>query len=154
LFIIPLNTLIQFHAKENELGQILAGNNFFQNIAMLGFLLLATLFAKFEINVIYLFYFIALVTFVGSFYILLKLPFSLVRILLSIAFLQRYRLLVEGFENIPEKGGALLLGNHISFIDWAVVQMAIPRKIYFVMERSIYSKWYIKIFLDKFGIIP
>ncbi|TEY10897.1 MFS transporter, partial [Campylobacter sp. CH185] len=81
------------------------------------------------------------------FYILLKLPFSLVRILLSIAFLQRYRLLVEGFENIPEKGGALLLGNHISFIDWAVVQMAIPRKIYFVMERSIYSKWYIKIFL-------
>lgn len=69
------------------------------------------------------------------------------RILLSIAFLQRYRLLVEGFENIPEKGGALLLGNHISFIDWAVVQMAIPRKIYFVMERSIYSKWYIKIFL-------
>ncbi|EGW0785435.1 acyl-[ACP]--phospholipid O-acyltransferase [Campylobacter jejuni] len=154
LFIIPLNTLIQFHAKENELGQILAGNNFFQNIAMLGFLLLATLFVKFEINVIYLFYFIALVTFIGSFYILLKLPFSLVRILLSIAFLQRYRLLVEGFENIPEKGGALLLGNHISFIDWAVVQMAIPRKIYFVMERSIYSKWYIKIFLDKFGIIP
>lgn len=76
------------------------------------------------------------------------------RILLSIAFLQRYRLLVEGFENIPEKGGALLLGNHISFIDWVVVQMAIPRKIYFVMERSIYSKWYIKIFLDKFGIIP
>lgn len=53
---------------------------------MLGFLLLATLFAKFEINVIYLFYFIALVTFIGSFYILLKLPFSLVRILLSIAF--------------------------------------------------------------------
>ncbi|NES53174.1 MFS transporter, partial [Escherichia coli] len=82
LFIIPLNTLIQFHAKENELGQILAGNNFFQNIAMLGFLLLATLFVKFEINVIYLFYFIALVTFIGSFYILLKLPFSLVRILL------------------------------------------------------------------------
>ncbi|EDO6931885.1 MFS transporter, partial [Campylobacter coli] len=41
-----------------------------------------------------------------------------------------------------------------SFIDWAIVQMAIPRKIYFVMERSIYSKWYIKIFLDKFGVIP
>lgn len=63
-------------------------------------------------------------------------------------------MLVEGFKNIPEKGGALLLGNHISFIDWAIVQMAIPRKIYFVMERSIYSKWYIKIFLDKFGVIP
>ncbi|HEE9542578.1 TPA: acyl-[ACP]--phospholipid O-acyltransferase [Campylobacter coli] len=154
LFIIPLNSLIQFHAKENELGKILAGNNFIQNIAMLTFLVLATLFANLEINVIYLFYFITLVAFLGAIYVVFKLPFSLVRMLLSIAFLGRYRLLVEGFKNIPEKGGALLLGNHISFIDWAIVQMAIPRKIYFVMERSIYSKWYIKIFLDKFGVIP
>ncbi|MFQ6341950.1 acyl-[ACP]--phospholipid O-acyltransferase [Campylobacter sp. VTCC 70190] len=154
LFIIPLNSLIQFHARENELGQILAGNNFFQNIAMLGFLLLATLFANFKIDTIYLFHFISVVAFFGALYVILKLPFSLVRILFSLAFLQRYRLLVEGFENIPEKGGALLLGNHISFIDWAIVQMAIPRKVYFVMERSIYSKWYIKLFLDKFGVIP
>ncbi|MCW0188290.1 acyl-[ACP]--phospholipid O-acyltransferase [Campylobacter lari] len=153
-FIIPLNSLIQFHAKENELGKVLAGNNFIQNIFMLGFLALATFAAYAEFEVINLFYFIIAVAFFGSVYVLSKLPFSLVRLLMSIAFFQRYRLLVEGFENIPEKGGALLLGNHISFIDWAIVQMAIPRKIYFVMEKSIYSKWYIKIFLDKFGVIP
>lgn len=153
-FIIPLNSLIQFHAKENELGKILAGNNFFQNITMLAFLSLATVFANFDFEAIYLFYFIICVAFLGSIYVVLKLPFSLVRMLLNMAFFGRYRLLVEGFENIPEKGGALLLGNHISFIDWAIVQMAIPRKVYFVMERSIYSKWYIKFFLDKFGVIP
>lgn len=153
-FIIPLNSLIQFHAKENELGKILAGNNFIQNIAMLAFLVLTTFFAHFDFNVIYLFYFICLVSLLGALDVVIKLPFSLVRVLLSLAFFQRYRLLVEGFENIPEKGGALLLGNHVSFIDWAIVQMAIPRKVYFVMERSIYSKWYIKFFLNKFGVIP
>ncbi|WP_279176696.1 acyl-[ACP]--phospholipid O-acyltransferase [Campylobacter insulaenigrae] len=153
-FIIPLNSLIQFHAKENELGKVLAGNNFIQNIFMLAFLCIATFGAFFKIDIAYLFYFIILVAFFGSLYVLSKLPFSLVRLLMSIAFIQRYRLLVEGFANIPEKGGALLLGNHISFIDWAIVQMAIPRKIYFVMEKSIYSKWYIKFFLEHFGVIP
>lgn len=153
-FIIPLNSLIQFHTKENELGKVLAGNNFIQNVFMLGFLMLATLGAYLELQASTLFYFIMVVALLGSIYVLGKLPFSLVRLLMSLAFFQRYRLLVEGFENIPEKGGALLLGNHISFIDWAIVQMAIPRKIYFVMERSIYSKWYIKVFLDKFGVIP
>lgn len=61
---------------------------------------------------------------------------------------------VEGFENIPEQGGVFLLGNHISFVDWAMVQLALPRKVYFVMERSYYDRWYIRIFLDLFGVIP
>ena len=154
LFLIPLNALIQYHSRDNELGKVLAANNFIQNIFMLSFLLVATFWAYFEIEVTYIFYFICLVSFVGSIYVVLKLPFSLVRILLGFAFLQRYRLLVEGFTNIPEKGGALLLGNHISFIDWAVIQMAIPRKVHFVMERKYYTKWYLRIFLDRFGVIP
>lgn len=153
-FIVPLSALIQFHARESELGKILAGNNFVQNACMLSFLVLTTFFSHFEFNITYLFYFISFVVLIGAIYIILKLPFSLIRILVQLAFFQRYRLLVEGFENIPEKGGALLLGNHISFIDWAIIQMAIPRHVHFAMERSIYSKWYIKFFLDKFGVIP
>ncbi|WP_348519162.1 acyl-[ACP]--phospholipid O-acyltransferase [Campylobacter sp. CCS1377] len=153
-FIIPLNSLMQFYAKENDLGKILAGNNFIQNVSMLVFLIFATLCAYFELRVENLFYFIMLVSFFGACYVVFKLPFSLVRLLVSFAFFQRYDLLVEGFKNVPEKGGVLLLGNHVSFIDWAIVQMAMPRKVHFVMERSIYSKWYIRIFLDRFGVIP
>ncbi|KAA6228424.1 MULTISPECIES: acyl-[ACP]--phospholipid O-acyltransferase [unclassified Campylobacter] len=153
-FIVPLNALIQFYAKENELGKILAANNFMQNLAMILLLGVGLLFSYFNLSALHLFYLISLLCLFGTIYVVFKLPFSLVRILVNIAFFQRYRLLVEGFENIPQKGGALLLGNHISFIDWAIIQMAIPRRVYFVMERSLYSKWYIKIFLDKFGVIP
>ncbi|MCH5314179.1 MAG: MFS transporter, partial [Helicobacter sp.] len=154
LFIVPLNALIQFHAKEGELGKILAGNNFVQNITMLLFLLIGTLASLGGISVTYLFYFCMLVALGGTIYVVRLLPFSLVRMLITLAFLQRYRLNVEGFENIPEQGGVLLLGNHISFIDWAIVQLALPRKVYFVMERSYYDRWYIRIFLDMFGVIP
>src|SRR5690606_30406275 len=53
-----------------------------------------------------------------------------------------------------ERGGVLMLGNHISWIDWAIVQMATPRHIHFVMIRNIYERWYLKWFLDIFGVIP
>lgn len=154
LFIIPLNALIQFHAKEGELGKVLAGNNFVQNVGMLGFLCIGTLASLWDIDVSYLFYFCMIVAFVGAIYVVRLLPFSLVRMLVTLAFFQRYRLNVEGFENVPEQGGVLLLGNHISFIDWAMIQLALPRKVYFVMERSYYDRWYIRIFLDMFGVIP
>ncbi|MCX2683430.1 acyl-[ACP]--phospholipid O-acyltransferase [Campylobacter sp. MIT 21-1685] len=154
LFVIPLNALIQFHAKEGELGKVLAGNNFIQNIGMLGFLGIGTLASLFHLDVVYLFYLCMIVAFCGMIYVVRLLPFSLVRMLVTLAFFQRYRLNVEGFENVPAEGGVLLLGNHISFIDWAMVQLALPRKVYFVMERSYYDRWYIRIFLDRFGVIP
>ena len=47
-----------------------------------------------------------------------------------------------------------MLGNHISWIDWAIVQMASPRAVRFVMERGIYERWYLKGFLDFFGVVP
>jgi acyl-[acyl-carrier-protein]-phospholipid O-acyltransferase/long-chain-fatty-acid--[acyl-carrier-protein] ligase len=48
----------------------------------------------------------------------------------------------------------LLLGNHISRIDWAVLQIASPRPIKFVMHRDFYERWYLTWFLDLVGAIP
>ncbi|WP_228292281.1 AMP-binding protein [Candidatus Thiothrix anitrata] len=61
---------------------------------------------------------------------------------------------VLGFEHLPASGGVLLLGNHISFIDWALVQMASPRQLHFVIEKGYYERWYLKGFLNWFGVIP
>ncbi len=67
---------------------------------------------------------------------------------------RRYRVRVLGTHNIPKTGGVLLLGNHISWIDWAVLQMACPRPIRFVMERALFERWYLRWFLNSFGVIP
>ena len=42
----------------------------------------------------------------------------------------------------------------ISFIDWALVQMASPRQLHFVIEKGYYERWYTKRVLDWFGVIP
>jgi len=73
LFIVPLNALIQHHAKADELGRVLAGNNWMQNIAMLGSLLLTIVFASFGITSVQLFYILMLASFAGTFYVVYKL---------------------------------------------------------------------------------
>lgn len=154
LFIVPLNALIQYTAKEDQLGTVLAGNNWVQNIGMLAFLVLTVIFSLGGINSIGLFYLLALTAIVGTVYTVKQLPHSLARILTSMILKQRYRVSVTGFENLPKQGGALLLGNHISWVDWAMVQIACPRPVRFVMLRSIYETWYLKPFMKFFGAIP
>lgn len=154
LFIVPLNALIQFHASEHELGKVLSANNLVQNIAMLGFLVVTAAVAVIGMNTTLLLVMIAVVALLGTGYTVLKLPQSLVRFVVAYLLTRRYRIRVQGFKNIPERGGVLLLGNHISWIDWAIVQIASPRPIRFVMLKSIYERWYLRGFFKLFGVVP
>lgn len=154
LFVVPLNALIQFNAKEHELGIVLAGNNFMQNIGMFSFLVLTVLFALFGIGSIGLFYMMLAVAFIGSIYVISYIPQSMVIFLISSLISRRLKIEVLGFNNIPQTGGVLLLGNHISWLDWAIIQISMPRPVRYVMEREIYEKWYLKFFLDFFKVIP
>lgn len=154
LFLVPLNALIQYHAKDEELGTILAGNNWVQNIVMLSFLGLTVLFAVSGVGSKGLFYILTIVAIIGTAYTLYYLPQSFTRYVAGWVFATKYRIDVMGFKNIPAQGGVLLLGNHISWLDWAMVQIACPRPVKFVMLRDIYQRWYLKWFLDFFGVIP
>ncbi|MGE4544003.1 MAG: acyl-[ACP]--phospholipid O-acyltransferase [Pedobacter sp.] len=154
MLVVPLNALIQFNAKEGDLGRVLAGNNFMQNIAMLLFLGGTLLAANYGISSVPLFKILSAIVLVGTIYALWKLPQSLLRYLLRVVVSQRYNLTVSGLNNIPSQGGVLLLGNHTSFLDWAVLQLAVPRPLRFVMARSFYERWYWRWALDLFHAIP
>ena len=154
MLIIPLNALIQFHAKKQELGRVLAGNNLIQNVCMLAFLLLTVLFAWFEMDQHGIFLILLVVAIGGGVYTVRKLPQSMLRLCVHYVVGRRYRLRVHGLDFVPESGGALLLGNHISWLDWAILQMACPRPIRFVMIRDIYERRLLRWFLDLFRCIP
>ncbi|MFT5481479.1 MAG: acyl-[acyl-carrier-protein]-phospholipid O-acyltransferase [Halieaceae bacterium] len=154
MFIIPLNSLIQFHAEEQHLGTVLAGNNWVQNVTMLSFLTMTALFAVSGIGSVGLFYILTLAAIIGTGYTVYKLPHSLARLIASAILKRRYHIEVVGFANLPPQGPVLLLGNHISWIDWALVQIACPRPVRFVMQRQIYETWYLKPFFKVFGVIP
>lgn len=154
VFIVPLNSLIQYYAGEHELGKTLAANNWVQNMVMLSFLILTAVFAYFGWSSKTLLMLIAVVAVIGCVYVVAQLPQSLMRFLLGYLLSRRYKVAVQGMKNIPTRGGVLLLGNHVSWIDWAILQLACPRPLRFVMLRTIYQRWYLKWFFDLFRCIP
>ena len=154
LFIVPLNALIQYYAKEGEIGIVLSASNFIQNIFMLTFLGVAIGLAYIGFSNQNTFYLLAIVTFIGTMYSIIKLPQSFIRYVITGMLRRRYQVQVVGMKNLPSTGGVLLLGNHVSWLDWAMLQIASPRPIRFVMLRSYYEKWYIKWLLNMFKVIP
>jgi acyl-[acyl-carrier-protein]-phospholipid O-acyltransferase/long-chain-fatty-acid--[acyl-carrier-protein] ligase len=151
---VPLNSLIQFNSSAKRLGVVLAGNNFMQNIVMVSFLIATVFITLFKIDSKIIFYILSLIAFASAIYTIVKLPQSMIKFFISIVLSVRYKLTVIGINNIPQTKGVLLLGNHISWLDWAFVQLSTPRPIKFVMERAIFENKFLKPFLKFFGVIP
>ena len=153
LFIIPLNAIIQFRSRLGQLGTIIAGNNWVQNITMTSFLIATMLSALNEISSQVILQGLTLVTLLGLTYTVLKLPQSLTRYAIGPMFSYRYRIRVKGFHNIPSQGAVLMLGNKMSGLDWAIIQITNPRPVRFVINKSIYEKWYLTWLLTLFKVI-
>ncbi len=151
---VPLNATIQFLAKKEELGVVLAGNNFIQNIVMILSLLLAITLVQIGVGTVGIFWSATAIILAGTIYATSLMPQLNARVLLLPILKLRYHFVVEGLDNLPARGGVLLLGNHISWIDWLVLQSASPRAIKFIMDKAIYEQWYLKWFLRHFDVIP
>ena len=153
-FIIPLHALMQYHTRNYQLGRILSAKNFFK-FSIVTVLLLVTSTLNYKgVSSSHILSGLFVVALLGSLYTIIKIPESLLRFIIARLFAARYRMKVIGFEDLPHSGGILLLGNHISFVDWALVQIASPRPLNFVIERGYYELWYLKGFLKLFGAIP
>ncbi len=148
--LVPLNAQIQFLSPRVHLGTIIAGSNFIQNIFMFLFLVVTTLFAYFGVNSQVLFFMMALVG-VYLFIITFKRYgidtfWAVMQIFSSF----RHVYIYEGLENIPKNGAVLLMGNHVSWLDWIIVQLPLKRYINFMMDKNIYH-WFGFHFFFKVG---
>ena len=139
LVMVPLNARIQLITPNIHLGTVLAGSNFIQNIFMVVFLLITTLFAYFGTNAESLFYvmgFVAIYMTVTVFKRYLIMTFWTTLELLSMIG-HKYEYI--GLENIPLSKGVLLLGNHVSWLDWMILQLPLNKQINFMMDKEIYN---------------
>lgn len=66
----------------------------------------------------------------------------------------RYNIIPMQTHHIPKDQPVLLMGNHISWIDWILVQVGIERRIRYLMERSIYEKPFIRPIMELGEVIP
>ncbi|MDO9596431.1 MAG: MFS transporter [Azoarcus sp.] len=137
-FIVPLYALIQSRSEPAHRSRIIAGNNilnaFFMVVAAgMGAGLLALGF-----SVPQLFLVTAALNAVVAVYIYTLVPEFLLRFLVWLLVHTVYRLRVKGIEHIPATGPAVLVCNHVSFVDALVIMAASRRPVRFVMDHRIF----------------
>src|SRR5712664_1594477 len=96
----------------------------------------------------------AVMSLAAAIYTVYLLPDSMLRLLLWIATHTLYRLDVEGRENVPARGGALLTPNHVSMVDAVLLIASIDRPIRFIMFKGSYEHPLVKPFAKIMGVIP
>jgi len=78
----------------------------------------------------------------------------LVRFLFSLLIKLFYRVQVVGQNNINTEGPAVLICNHVSWIDALVLNAAQKRPIRFVMDRQFYNIWWLKPICKLMQVVP
>jgi acyl-[acyl-carrier-protein]-phospholipid O-acyltransferase/long-chain-fatty-acid--[acyl-carrier-protein] ligase len=140
LFAVPLNAYLQQRAGREEKGQLIATNNFMNTIGIVlaaGIHWILATPLRFTPETIILL--TGLVTLGGTLAILYLLPDYFVRLILWLFTHTVYRIKVVGAENLPLKGPALLVSNHVSFVDAFMVGGALPRLVRFMLHREYYD---------------
>ncbi len=153
-FIVPLYTLIQERSDPAFRSRIIAGNNILNAFFMVISSLLILAMMHFGVSIPKMFLVLALLNAAVAIYIYLLLPEFLLRFIIWIITNIMYRLKVVGEKNIPESGGAVLVCNHISFVDWMILSAAVKRPIRFIMDHSYFRGFLIKRLMIRGKVIP
>jgi len=155
LFAVPLNALLQQRSEGTEKGRLMATNNFLNMAAVLlasAALWICRDFVGLTPNRIILLF--GLVTLASSVYVLAVVPEFLIRFSLWLLTHTLYRIRIVGQENVPLRGPALLIANHISHVDGLLVGSCVQRFIRFLVYRPYYEFWAFHWLLKMMRAIP
>ena len=137
-YIVPLYTLIQTRSDASERSRVIAGNNILNALFVVAAAGMAIGLLKLGMSIPQLFLAAALLNAAVAIYIYSLVPEFLMRFLIWLLVHTVYRLDKSGMENIPESGPAVLVCNHVSFVDGLVIAAACPRPVRFVMDHQIF----------------
>ncbi|MBI5202482.1 MAG: MFS transporter [Elusimicrobia bacterium] len=154
-FAVPLQSFIQSRTPGDCRGRVLAAANTMSFVAIL--LASACLWAggtMFHLNAGQVFLVAAAMTFVVAAYLCWLLPDALMRLPLYALSNLVYKIDVLGGERVPMEGPALLVANHVSFVDAFLIAGATERPIRFLMFRRYYDMPVANWFFRAMGCIP
>lgn len=155
IFIVPLYAMMQSRAKEEERAQIIAANNIWNAIFMVASAITAIVFLSvLGLSIPQFFLFLSLLNLFVVLYIYIQTPDFFWRFVVWLVSHTMYRVRHHDLTNIPAKGGALIVCNHVSYMDALLLAGAYPRPIRFLMDRDIYNIPFIKAFCKACKVIP
>ena len=136
---VPLYALVQQRSERRHLSRIIAANNIINAIFMVVASLLSIVVLGAGFSIPELFIILALLNALVAVYIYSLLPEFMMRFLVWILVNTIYRLRPSGAENIPENGPAIVVCNHVSYMDPLLLSACIRRPMRFVMYYKIFQ---------------
>lgn len=155
LYSVPLYTLVQVASRDDHRARMIAANNllnafFMVMAAVFGIVVLTLIGASLHV----FFACLALIALLAGLGVLIARPRAVLRLAIFALMHVLYRLRFSGRSHIPADGPALVVCNHVSFMDALILGGACPRPLRFLMDRPIYESPWLNWFFRIAGAIP
>ncbi|MBP7502499.1 MAG: MFS transporter [Aquabacterium sp.] len=136
---VPMYALIQLRAQPSHRARIIAANNILNALFMVVSSLLAGAMLGAGFSIPQVFGATALLNIVVVGYVFWLMPEYIVRLVMLLVTRVVYRLKVRGDEHLPTEGAAILVCNHVSFVDAVILGVCSPRPMVFLMDHRIFK---------------
>ena len=138
LYSVPMYALIQLRAPATHRARIIAANNILNALFMIASAVIVGLLLHNGATIAQVFLFVAVANALVASYIFLLVPEYLLRFVAWVLSFCLYRFRVEGSQHLPLTGAAVLVCNHVSYVDAVLLMAASPRPICFMMNHRIF----------------
>lgn len=154
-FVLPLNALLQYLPHGDEKGRLIATANFFNGIAMI--VAATAIWIAFDLlgwSPATIFAVIGGISLLSGLALLVYLPHGVQDLLLWLMTHTLYRVTQRGVEHVPEHGPALIVCNHVSYLDGLLLSAVVPRPIRFLVYKPIYDSFWLGWLFKAINAIP
>jgi len=154
LIVVPFHALLQWKSPADRRGAVIALGNVFLYAGVVGGTAVGGGLAFVGLSTRAIMICAAVVTLAGTLWAIYLLPDAFLRCILIILKGTFYRVRVLGAKHVPEEGGALLVPNHVSFVDGVFLITSLDRPVRFIVEASYFHRIWLKPFMKALGAIP
>jgi len=153
-YTVPLMSFIQLRTSAGQRSRVIAGNNIINSALMvLSSVALVTLLASGR-TIPWVFFMLGVLNALVALYIYTVIPEFLLRFVAWGTANIVYRLRIEGERKIPIEGPAVLVANHVSFVDWLIFASVSARPVRFVMTHEYFELPLVRFLFRGAKVIP
>jgi len=138
-YVVPLFAFVQSRAPRERLSRVIAGNNIVNALLICAAAAFGIGLTALGLDVPTIFLVTGLVNIAVAVYIFTLVPEFMMRFVTWVLVNALYRVRVDGLKNVPDEGAALVVCNHVSFMDPLILMASVRRPMRFVMYYKIYD---------------